>query len=231
MPPRPLPPKECEVCKASFVPGYRTQKCCSNRCGARLREMNYKRPTKCIECGAKFTGRPGACLCSDECFDKRHARRKRERRRDELIAERGELCPEKKCEFCGERFRPRTVFRWKYSRFCSKTCRNKHRYAVPRVEECDVCGKPIPTKFRADRQTCSKRCAKVRVRERARLHHGTATPANVRRSIETRERAWYRAKKEAEERGEEFNEPRPERESSAYDEDTKVKPEGWESIV
>lgn len=221
--------------RGPFIVGsnHPTQRACSVTCGAVLRIRGLRRVRRgCIECGKKFIGYPKQKYCSPRCTQRRI---KREGHRAKVRAERGDLAPPKKCDFCGAEFTPKFQG-WAWAKFCSQQCKQKHRYGAPRVGECDICGEEIPKTLRADRQTCSDACERKRKRDKARVarfnrRQGKTAKKITNKMPETRERAWYRARAKAEALGEEFNEPRPTREANDYDDDSKAKPEGWDSIV
>lgn len=63
------------------------------------------------------------------------------------------------CEHCGEPFQAKA----RRQRFCSTRCASRARYVIERVRECRHCGNEFPVSSRADanRQHCSRACAKA----------------------------------------------------------------------
>jgi hypothetical protein len=170
---------------------------------------------ECVECGGEFAQK--ACrpmrFCSGKCR-KRFDRSERARAR--RIAAYGSDSPTKKCIQCEAEFRP-GLQGFNQALFCSDRCRGRYRAQTNINDTCDVCGEKKPDHVRADSATCGKtKCRREnhnsQCRVRRHRENGTLLEAH-RMDFDNIMRSWLRRKKIAEERGEDFDEPRPERRS------------------
>jgi hypothetical protein len=82
---------KCPVCSGTFQPRYRTQQCCSARCGSRRRDMMNGAvcflPQPCEECGTPFqpktsVGRFCCQRCRSRKWNREYQRRLQARRHD-----------------------------------------------------------------------------------------------------------------------------------------------------
>ncbi len=114
---------------------------------------------KCLRCGSMFATwashvRPG--YCSDAC--RRAARNEAARR---SAAAKRVVQPPVACAWCGTEFAPRRSD----ARYCSKTCRHRHKNARRSAERnascparsCESCGASLEG-MRADARFCSRSC-------------------------------------------------------------------------